>query len=417
MLFSSRSCVQNKKTMWTLFISIRYFFSKKREGMISLIGAISVLGVALGVASLIIVLSIMNGFDEEVKKKIIGTYAHMVVMKEGGLADPESVISRLESMPEVESASSFITGQAILRKEGDVVGILLKGIDTDKESEVTDVIKFTGESGGRLEGGTIVLGSELMKNYGIKAGDTVEIIMPYSVIDLEKNRLKVIGSFSSGRYDYDANIGVVRVEDAQKLFRMDGKVTGIGLKVKDEMDAENLKWSLQSALGYPYIVKSWMDLDRNLVNALALEKKMMFIILALIVMVACFNIAGSLIMMVMEKTRDIGILKAIGANSRGVSLIFLLEGAIVGALGILAGGFAGIYIAGRVNIIADFIEKVTGFTLFPSDVYYFTEIPVVVSTPDVCTVISVALALTLLAGIYPAWKASRLDPVKAIRYE
>jgi len=385
--------------------------------MISLIGAISVLGVALGVASLIIVLSIMNGFDEEVKKKIIGTYAHMVVMKEGGLADPESVISRLESMPEVESASSFITGQAILRKEGDVVGILLKGIDTDKESEVTDVIKFTGESGGRLEGGTIVLGSELMKNYGIKAGDTVEIIMPYSVIDLEKNRLKVIGSFSSGRYDYDANIGVVRVEDAQKLFRMDGKVTGIGLKVKDEMDAENLKWSLQSALGYPYIVKSWMDLDRNLVNALALEKKMMFIILALIVMVACFNIAGSLIMMVMEKTRDIGILKAIGANSRGVSLIFLLEGAIVGALGILAGGFAGIYIAGRVNIIADFIEKVTGFTLFPSDVYYFTEIPVVVSTPDVCTVISVALALTLLAGIYPAWKASRLDPVKAIRYE
>ena len=403
--------------MWTLFISLKYFLTRKKERMISLIGAISVLGVALGVASLIIVLSIMNGFDAEVRNKIIGTYAHMIVLKEDGITGYRDMVSRLESVPGVKSASAFVTGQAILKKEGFVSGILLKGIDTEKESEVTEVIKYTRDAGTRLENNTIILGSELMENENISAGDTVEIIMPYSVTDLERARLKVIGSFTSGRYDYDANIAVVGLETAQRLFRMRSAVTGIGLRVKDEMEVNALKPRLQSMLKYPYIVKSWMDLDRNLVTALALEKKMMFIILALIVMVACFNIAGSLIMMVMEKTRDIGILKAIGANSRGVSLVFLMEGAIIGLLGIVIGGFAGVFIARRVNVVADLIERMTGITIFPSDVYYFTEIPVKVSMPDVSMIIFVAMMLTLAAGIYPAWKASRLDPVEAIRYE
>jgi len=232
-----------------------------------------------------------------------------------------------------------------------------------------------------------------------------------------KSRFEVIGSFTSGRYDYDANLAVVSLDTARDVFRMGDAVTGVGLRVEKEMEVSGLKSRLQSLLGYPYIVKSWMDLDRNLVTALALEKKMMFIILALIVMVACFNISGSLIMMVMEKTRDIGILKAIGANSRGISSIFLMEGVIVGFLGVMAGGLSGVFIANRVNAVAEFIKRVTGFELFPNDVYYFAEIPVNVSMTDVCTIISVAMALTLVAGLYPAWKASRLDPVEAIRYE
>jgi len=385
--------------------------------MISLIGIISVLGVALGVASLIIVLSVMNGFDIEVREKIIGTYAHVVVMKEGGITDHGSLISRVESMPEVKNAAGFVTGQAILRKDEDITGILLKGIDVGKESEVTEIMKYTEGSGRELKDRTIILGSELMKNQRIVAGDTVEIVIPHSAKDLNETSLKVVGSFTSGRYDYDANMAVISLNTARKLFRMKDKITGIGLRLEDEMAAGGMKTRLQSMLGYPYIVKSWMDLDRNLVMALALEKKMMFIILALIVMVACFNISGSLIMMVMEKTRDIGILKAIGANSRGISLIFLLEGAIIGLLGIITGGLAGVFIAGRVNVIADLFERLTGMTVFPSDVYYFTQIPVQISIPDVCTIISVAMLLTLAAGIYPAWKASRLDPVEAIRYE
>jgi lipoprotein-releasing system permease protein len=385
--------------------------------MISLIGGISVLGVTLGVASLIIVLSVMNGFDSEIRNKIIGTYAHIVVVREGGIVDYPAVISRIESMPGVKSASPFVSGQAILRKKGEITGILLKGINTEKESEVTEVIRYTGNSGSKLGNNTIILGSELMKDENILVGDTVEIIMPHSAADMEKARLKVIGNFNSGRYDYDANIAVVGLDTARRLFRTGSAVTGIGVRVKDEMAVSALKTRLQSALGYPYIVKSWMDLDRNLVTALAMEKKMMFIILALIVMVACFNIAGSLIMMVMEKTRDIGILKAVGANSRGVSLVFLMEAAIVGLLGILIGGFSGVFIAERINIVADFVERVTGVTVFPSDVYYFTEIPVKVSSLDVSMIIFVAIALILAAGIYPAWKASRLDPVEAIRYE
>ncbi|MEA3490063.1 MAG: FtsX-like permease family protein [Candidatus Omnitrophota bacterium] len=385
--------------------------------MISLIGIISVLGVALGVASLIIVISIMNGFDREIREKIIGTYAHVIVTKKDGIRDFSGMMSRLESMQGIKSVSPFIAGQAILRKNGGITGVLLKGIDAERESRVNEVIKYTGEAGGRLEGNTIILGSELMKNEGISVGDNVEVIIPYSMLDQEKSRFKVIGSFTSGRYDYDANIAVVGLDTARKLYRLEDAVTGIGMRVGDEMEVTGIKHRVQASLGYPYLVRSWMDMDSNLVKALALEKKMMFIILALIVMVACFNISGLLIMMVMEKTRDIGILKAIGANSRGVSLVFLLEGAMIGLIGIILGGASGICIANRVNEVAGFIERLTGVTFFPNDVYYFTEIPVKVSAGDVCTIISVALALALLAGVYPAWKASRLDPVEAIRYE
>ncbi len=403
--------------MWTSFISLKYFLAKRKEGMISLIGGISVLGVALGVVALIVVISVMNGFDAEVREKIIGTYAHLVVQKEGGIDDHPALISRIESMPEVKSAAGFVTGQAVLRAKGSVTGILLKGIDTEKESKVTEVIRYTGEEATRLKGDTIILGSELMKNERISVGDTVEVVVGYSLTDLEKSGLKVIGSFTSGRYDYDAHMAVVGLPTARKLFRTGQKITGIGLRLENAMKVSGIKSRLESMLKYPYVVRSWMDMDRNLVSALALEKKMMFILLALVIMVACFNIAGSLMMMVMEKTRDIGILRAIGANSRGISLVFLLQGAMTGLAGVMLGGFGGVFLARRVNAAADFIERITGFSVFPNDVYYFTEIPVKVTAPDVGTIIAVAMFLALAAGLYPAWKASRLDPVEAIRYE
>lgn len=385
--------------------------------MISLIGFISVLGVAVGVASLIIVLSVMNGFDNEVREKIIGTYAHVVVLKQEGITDYNALMSDLEKMPEVKTSTGFITGQAILRKNDQAIGILLKGIDTKKESRVTEVITYTDLCGAELTENTIILGSELMKKECVKPGDVIEILIPYAKFDLGRSELKVIGSFNSGRYDYDVNIAIVSLETARKIFRMQDTVTGIALKIKDEIAAEKVKARLQEKLGYPYVVKSWMDFDRNLVTALALEKKMMFIILAMIIMVAGFSICGALIMMVMEKVRDIGILKAVGANSFGISMVFLIEGSIIGLTGVMTGAFFGIFIAERVNALVNFIERAAGITIFPNDVYYFTEIPVKINMQDIWAVVLVALILTLAAGIYPAWKASRLDPVEAIRYE
>lgn len=403
--------------MWTVFLSMKYLFSGRKERMISLIGGISVVGLALGVAALIIVLSIMNGFDSEIREKIIGTYSHVVVTRDGGIIEDDGIIEYLEAFPGVKNVSPFVTGQAIIKGKDSVTGILLKGIDPERESEVTSIITYSGDKALELGNGTIVLGSELMKNEFISPGDEIELILPYSALDVEKVKLKVIGSFTSGRYDYDSNIGVVSIDTAQKMFRMEQEITGFGIKAEDGMKANLLRDGLMIELGYPYSVKSWMDLDRNLVVALAVEKKMMFIILTIIVMVACFNIASSLIMMVMEKTRDIGILKAIGANSLGIRAIFILLGVMIGTLGTASGAFLGVYISARINEIAGFVEKVTGVPLFPSDVYYFTEIPVETSSTDVFTVIAVAACLTLTAGLYPAWKASRLDPVEAIRYE
>jgi len=403
--------------MWTFLISIRYFLSKRKEGMISLISAISIIGVALGVAALIIVLSIMNGFDDEVKNKIIGTYAHLVVMNEEGIAGYESLIDEIKSLEGVENVSEFINGQAILQNKDNISGIILKGINADKESDVTNVINYAGGAVESLTPGTIILGKELMKNENIAIGDTVEIFRPYSAVDIRKNSLKVIGEFNSGRYDYDANMAIIDITTARDFFKLENAITGVGVRLKDAMAVSKAKRKLQTMVGYQYTVKSWMDLDRNLVAALSLEKKMMFIILTLIVMVACFNISGSLVMIVMEKGRDIGILKAIGATRMGISVIFLMQGVLIGLAGVVAGGLAGMYLSGRINDVSAFIEKITGAEIFPSDVYYFTEIPVKTNVFDICVIIGMAIFLSTIAGVYPAWKASRLDPVEAIRYE
>ncbi|MBF0494634.1 MAG: lipoprotein-releasing ABC transporter permease subunit [Candidatus Omnitrophica bacterium] len=403
--------------MWTLFLSIRYFLARKKHGFISFINFTSIFGIAIGVAALIIVISVMNGFDNEIQSKIIGTYSHIMIFKSDGVENKEKLLKMLDALPYVEHAAPFVTGQAVLESKKDISGVLIKGVEPGREALVTNIMSYTAGNVKNIPGGEIILGEELMHNARINIGDTVEVMVPYSIMDIKKKKFTVTGYFNSGRYDYDSNIVLINIADAAELYKLGDRVSGLALKLTPKANVLDIKDRMSNIFKPPYSVKSWMDLDRNLLSALAMEKKMMFLILGVIIIVACFNICSSLIMMVMEKTRDIGILKAIGANFIGISAVFVMEGFFTGALGAGIGCFIGINVANNVNSISDLIKRFTGCELFPKDVYYFDKIPVDVNAHDVWVIIALALLFSLVSGLFPAWKASRLDPVEAIRYE
>ena len=398
---------------WRLFVGLRYFRRRRKERFISIISVISVLGVIVGVAALIVVISIMTGFDIEIKEKIIGTYSHMILLREGGIKDIEEVTGILDKNEHVVASSPFMDEAAFLKYKGGAVGILLRGLDEKKEPFVSNVKEYI--DGGELLFGEngIVMGSELLKALRLKKGAEVTLFSPYAG---GRRKFIIVGTFTSGRYDYDANMVFTSLKNAKELF---GKtaVSGIGIRVDNEFNVNKIKLTLQKEFRYPFIVKSWMDLDKNLMRALAIEKKMMFIILGLIILVACFNIASSLIMQVLEKTKDIGILRAIGARQGDIRMIFVFLGFLIGFIGVFFGGVLGIAIARNINYVAGYIERFTGFELFPSDIYYLSEIPVKIVHSDVAVIAVFSLVLAVLASFYPAWKASRLNPVDAIRYE
>jgi len=405
---------------WKLFVSLRYLTRRRRERFISIISVISILGVIVGVAALIVVLSIMTGFDLEVKEKIIGTYSHIVVLKQGGIENEDKIASVLSKNKHVLASSPFIDEPAFLSYKENVQGVLLRGLDEKREGSVSNIKSYV--SSGRLDFGRngAIVGNELLKTLGLKKGDRISLFSPYAASKMpfgnKGKEFTVVGTFASGRYDYDANMVFISLKDAKELFGKNS-VSGIGIKVDNEFNVNKIKNSLQGELHYPYIVRSWMDLDKNLMRALAIEKKIMFIILALIIMVACFNIASTLIMQVLEKTKDIGILRAIGATTGDVKKIFITLGFSIGLVGAFLGTVLGVAIAVNINTIADYIEGITGVSLFPSDIYYLSEIPVKIVPGDVTFIAVFSLFLAVLASLYPAWKASRLNPVDAIRYQ
>jgi len=398
---------------WKLFIGLRYLTRRRKEKFISIVSVISILGVIVGVAALIVVISIMTGFDLEIKEKIIGTYSHIVLFKEGGITGEKDVMDILNSKEHVVASSPFIDEPAFLQHKNGVVGILLRGLDEKLEPTVSNIKEYVDT--GTLDFGKdgVILGKELLNTLRLKKGDKITIFSPYGK---KKKDLTVIGTFTSGRYDYDANFVFTSLRTAKDLFNKDA-VSAIGIKVDEEFNVRKIKRDLQRTFRYPYTLKSWMDLDKNLMRALAIEKKMMFIILALIIVVACFNIASSLIMQVLEKTKDIGILRAIGAATGDIKTIFIFLGFTVGLIGVICGGILGVTIAKNINVLAGYIERVTGFELFPSDIYYLSDIPVKIELADISVIVVFSLCLAVMASLYPAWKASRLNPVEAIRYE
>jgi len=405
-----------------LFVGFRYLKAKRKHRFISFITLISLAGVALGVMALIVVLAVMSGFEREMKEKVIGVYSELTIEVRPAMRGYGDVIRNAEQLPDVVAAAPYILGQVIIRGARQARGVVVKGIDPVREGRATALRKYIAR-GNLLESGSgIIVGEELAKDMGFDVGDEVKIVSPVEVqtpagpVPIVLDRV-VAGIFDSGMYEYDSSLVYVDLDTAQKLFRFDGVVHGVSVKIKDLDVTRGVERELKKAFPHPYLIKSWMEKNPNLFAAVRMEKKVMFFIVALIVLVAALNIASTMIMVVMEKTKDIGILKAIGVRPRSIMSIFTMEGALIGVTGALIGVAVGYLFADSINPIADFIGWLTGFQLFKSDIYYLDRIPVELSWLRIALTAAIAIALSTAAALYPAWQASRLDPVEALRYE
>lgn len=403
---------------YELWIALRYLKARRRELFISLITWISVGGVALGVTALVVVLSVMTGFEEDLRDKILGTNAHAVVYAMGGTVhDYEKVIETVDGVKGVTGATPFAVSQVMLMAGGNVQGAVFRGIDIGSAGRATEIERFLVQ--GRLEDldgpvPGILVGREMARNLGLFIGDPVQVVSPagnptpLGVVP-RMRAFRVAGIFASGMYEYDTTFVFVSLTAAQDFLRLGDAATGIEVRVDDIYDAGRIARAIDARLGPGYWTRDWMEMNRNLFSALKLEKTAMFVILALIVLVAAFNITSTLIMVVLEKAREVGILKSMGATNRSVRRIFVLEGLVIGSLGTVL-GLGGGWVLCALLKRYKFIE-------LPRDVYYIDTLPVVMK-PELFLLIGVcAVALCLLATLYPSWQASRLDPVETLRYE
>ena len=413
------------------FIGLRYLKAKRKQTFISIITVISIAGVMVGVMALIVVLAVMTGFENTLKEKILGTQAHLNLLKatQEGMDQYQEVAKRVEEIKGVVSAAPFIISQVMLSSESNVFGVVLKGIDPDRVGRVTELAHNL--KAGRLEdlkGGKegdppgIILGVELAKHLSVSLNDSIQVISPLGTVTPmgmmpKMRRFRVKGIFYSGMYEFDNTMAYVSLESAQKFFSMGDRVTGIEIKTNDIYKVKEVGQEIRRKMGFPFWTKDWMEMNRNLFSALRLEKIAMFIILVLIVLVAAFNIISTLIMVVMEKNKDIAILKSMGASSRSILKIFTIEGGVIGVVGTILGTILGLVAAFNLEKITDFVETLFGFKILSSDVYYIDKLPSQVNPLDVILIVLTAVLISLLATLYPSWRASKLDPAEALRYE
>ena len=387
------------------WIAWRYLWTKRKERFVSLISVISILGVAIGVAALIIVLAVMSGFDKDLKEKIIGNYSHIVIESPFPISDYAGVIRDINKLEHISASAPFIQNQAFLEAPQQNRGILVRGIDLNLESRVTDIERYLGQKTRDFNKG-VFIGKELSGILGLEADDELTLINP------EGGRIsaKISGLFNSGMYDYDTNIIYMDLAQAQDFFGFSNSVSGISVKVDKLFLADALKAEIQKTIGPAYNLKTWIKRNKNFFAALKLEKITMFIILTLIILVAAFNIISTLVVMVTEKTKDIGILKAVGMTNAKIRAIFTLEGLFIGLFGCILGSGIGITLS--------LLLKKYQFVKLPPDIYYLDRLPVsLVFWPDVGMVILAAFLISLVSTIYPARKAGQLNPLEALRYE
>ncbi len=411
---------------YELWIGLRYTRAKRRNHFISFISLISMAGIALGVTALIVVLSVMNGFQEELRNRILGVASHLEITGAGeSLSDWQGLDAQVRRHPEVRGTAPYVRGQALLANGSNPRGAILRGVLPEREGEVSDLAAAmkTGRLAD-LKGGEyhIILGIELARSLGLTIGDKVAVIIPQGSVTPAGlvPRLKqftVAGVFEAGMYEYDAGLALIHLTDAQRLYRLGDEVSGLRVKLADMERAPFVTRELARSLQGDYFLSDWTMSHANFFRAVAIEKRMMALILTLIVAVAAFNIISTLVMVVTDKQADIAILRTLGASPASIMQIFMVQGSLIGVVGTALGVSGGIALALNVETVVPMIERALGLDLFPADVYFISELPSKLVWTDVAWIGGVALLLAFLATLYPSWRAARVQPAEALRYE
>ena len=400
--------------------------AQRRNGFISFISAVSMLGIALGVAALLIVLSVMNGFQKEVRDRMLAVVAHIEVFSTdgGALPDWRQVEQLARRQPQVRGAAPFVGAQALIARGADMRGVMLRGILPAAEAHVTPLAAQDKDGAfARLQPGGwgIVLGIELARSLGVKPGDAITVVTPNGQVTPagvtpRMKRMTVVGTFSAGHYDYDSSLALMHIEDAMRLFQVDGP-TGVQLRLDDPQQAREVGDALIASFPAQYSVRDWTRTNAAWFSAVQIEKRMMFIILTLIVAVAAFNLVSTLVMTVTDKRADIAILRTLGASPRSVMGIFMVQGALSGVVGTFGGLLLGLLVACNIDVIVPAIERLLGVSFLPGSIYLISTMPSDPQAHDIVPIVLIALVLAFVATLYPSWRASRVQPAEALRYE
>jgi lipoprotein-releasing system permease protein len=399
-----------------LWLSQRYLRAGKKEKIVSITALISMVGIAIGVLVLIVVISVMSGFDRFLEDKMVGTNAHLSIDFYGGSKEPYQAIDKLKKLPYVLGAAPFIDGQALVKNAKSIFGIEVRGIDPKLQAQTSKINEYLKSGSYDLTGNEVAIGQELAERLGAGLGDAISLISP---VTLARTDFHIKGIFNSGMYLYDANLALTSIKGAQDFYKMPDTVSGLAVKVDNVYKVDNIKEKLYRDLTGvgSYQVRTWVDANKNFLEALKLEKIVMFIVVTMTTVVAAFGIVSTLIMSVMSRIKDIGILRSIGAKTKSILQVFIFQGLAIGVTGILLGLAGGVSLALSLDKVVDLISRIIGRRLIPKDIYYFNRIPVNINTADISLIVISALVITLAASIYPAYYATKIIPSEALRHE